>query len=70
MWDDFNSSGVQDKGKPGMPGVIVTLPDKNGNPMMDLATGTEVITITAAGGSYWFTGLAPGEYSRPQPMQA
>ena len=43
-----------------MPGVIVTLSDKNGNPMIDLVTGAEAITTTAAGGSYWFTGLARG----------
>ena len=53
-----------------MPGVIVTLFDKNGNPMMDLATGTEAITTTAADGSYWFTGLAPGEYGRLPPTQS
>ena len=45
-----------------MPGVPVTLSDKNGNPIMDVATGSAVVTTTAADGSYWFTGLAPGEY--------
>ena len=53
-----------------MPGMIVTLSDKNGNQMMDLATGAEAIITTAADGSYWFTGLAPWEYGRPQPTQA
>ena len=70
VWDDFNGNGVQDEGEPGMPVVIVMLSDKNGNPMMDLATGAEAIITTAADGSYWFTGLAPGEYGRPQLTQA
>ena len=70
VWDDFNGNGVQDEGKPGMPGVIVTLSDKNGNLMMELATSAEAITITAADGSYWFTGLVPGEYGHPQSTQA
>ena len=52
-----------------MPVMIVTLSDKNGNQIMDLATGAEAITTTAIGSSYWSTGLAPGEYGRHPPTQ-
>ena len=54
-----------------MPGVIVTLSNKNGNLLIDLVTGAEAITTTVAGGSYWFMVLAlGGGYGRPQPTQA
>ena len=56
VWKDtICKNGVQDAGEPGVPGVKVTLLDKNGNSL-----GT---TTTNANGLYSFTNLIPGDYT-------
>jgi fimbrial isopeptide formation D2 family protein/uncharacterized repeat protein (TIGR01451 family) len=57
FWDDLNGSGVQDAGEPGIDGVTVAL-----NVVAGLQP-TVAPTVTAGGGAYAFTGLAPGTYS-------
>ncbi len=55
VWDDLNQDGVQDRGEPGVPSVIVRLLD---------ADGAEVATTTTNdNGRYLFDNLPPGVYS-------
>ena len=62
VWVDKNGNGVQDKGEPGIPGVIVTITDSNGRPVHDLG-GHLVGPVTTNGkGGYSFTDLPPGTY--------
>ena len=55
VWRDTNNDGVVSAGETGIDGVTVRLLD---------ATGTTVLAtqVTAGGGFYLFTGLAPGNY--------
>lgn len=55
VWEDLDGNGIQDDGEEGIAGLEVTLLDGSG----------EVVdtTHTADDGSYWFTGLPPGDYS-------
>ncbi|WP_153558795.1 COG1361 S-layer family protein [Roseimaritima sediminicola] len=64
VFRDDNNNGVQDAGEPGISGVDVNLyQDTDGNGTLDPNTDTLVAsTTTAAGGSYSFSNLAPGEY--------
>jgi protocatechuate 3,4-dioxygenase beta subunit len=56
VFDDLNGNAIQDAGEPGIPGVTVTL--------INTGSGEEVATqVTAADGSYLFTGLPPGDYA-------
>ncbi|WP_167546893.1 SdrD B-like domain-containing protein [Stieleria maiorica] len=55
VWHDLDADGIQDAGEPGIPGVQVNLKD-SGGVVIDT-------TVTAADGSYAFTGLQPGTYS-------
>ncbi len=58
VWDDLNGDGIQNVGEPGIDGVTVTLdPGTPADPSDDLTD------ITAAGGAYSFTDLAPGTYT-------
>ncbi|RJP26792.1 MAG: hypothetical protein C4536_15220 [Actinobacteria bacterium] len=54
-WLDLNASGQFDEGEEGLAGVTIRLLDAEGEA---IAT-----TLTAAGGSYAFTGLKAGEYT-------
>jgi protocatechuate 3,4-dioxygenase beta subunit len=54
VWEDSNSSGIQDPGEPGISGVTVRLFN---------SSGTQVAsTVTNSAGEYLFTGLRPGVY--------
>ncbi|HNP87308.1 MAG TPA: SdrD B-like domain-containing protein [Kouleothrix sp.] len=55
VWYDQDKDGVHDQNEPGVPGVVVTLYDANGNPV--------ATTITGSDGSYLFTNLPPGTYT-------
>ena len=52
VWFDKNRDGIQDADEPGVPGVIVTLRDGNGN-----VIGT---TVTDGDGKYLFTNVPAG----------
>ncbi len=54
VWSDSDADGIQDPGSSGIGGVTVNLLDGVG--------ATLATTVTAADGSYAFTGLTPGEY--------
>ncbi|MFW2383844.1 MAG: SdrD B-like domain-containing protein, partial [Acidimicrobiales bacterium] len=54
VWDDLDGDGIQAAGEPGVGGVTVELLDGSGT-----VVGT---TLTAADGSYGFSGLTPGQY--------
>jgi|GEM_PF-1020743 len=60
VWDDTDVDGVADGGELGLDGVTVTLrSDPDGDGVFDAVVGTQV---TAGGGAYQFTGVAPGTY--------
>ncbi|MBI5142647.1 MAG: hypothetical protein HZA20_10755 [Nitrospirae bacterium] len=54
VWHDINRNGIQDAGEPGMSGVNIVLTDGFGN---------SSVAITAADGSYAFTGICSGSYA-------
>lgn len=61
VWQDDNSNGVIDDGEAGINGVTVTLwTDVDNDNQPDAPTGDT--TVTANGGYYVFTNLAPGNY--------
>ncbi len=55
VYFDENGNGMQDPGEPGIPGVVITLVDSDGN-----VVGT---TITDENGDFDFEGLPPGDYT-------
>ena len=66
VWDDANNDGWINPGEVGFDGVTVELwRDLNNDGVFD-PTGadaqTPVTTVTAGGGFYSFTGVAPGQY--------
>uniref|UniRef100_UPI00101D0243 SdrD B-like domain-containing protein n=1 Tax=Candidatus Oscillochloris fontis TaxID=2496868 RepID=UPI00101D0243 len=62
VWNDLNANGIQDAGEVGITGVIVSLLDGSGNPVLDAASNP--ITATTDGtGAYRFDNLIPGTYS-------
>lgn len=54
VWNDLDADGIQDDGEPGLGGAVVEL----------LGTGGAVVasTVSAADGSYGFSGVRPGSY--------
>ncbi|MDF1694236.1 MAG: SdrD B-like domain-containing protein [Saprospiraceae bacterium] len=62
VWEDLNGDGIQDAGEPGIDGVTVSLLDDLGAAAIG-ADGLAVPDqITAGGGLYQFTLVAPGDY--------
>lgn len=55
VWNDLDQDGIQDPNELGVSGVTVTLYDNGGLP---IAT-----TVTDANGNYYFSNLAPANYS-------
>ena len=53
-WHDLDADGVEDPGEPGLPNVVVTLYDGNGNPVGSQTTGPD--------GVWSFDGMPPGTY--------
>jgi large repetitive protein len=64
VWTDANNNGVIDAGEIGIGGVTLTLSGTN-----DLGAAVSVSVVTAADGSYSFSGLRPGSYTVTQPTQ-
>ncbi|WP_394162625.1 SdrD B-like domain-containing protein [Galactobacter valiniphilus] len=60
-WIDVDRDGVQDENEPVLPGVIVTLLDKDGNAIKG-ADDQDRIATTDANGFYLFDELPAGEY--------
>jgi uncharacterized surface anchored protein len=60
VWFDENHNYIQDINEPGIPGVLVSLYDSNGN-LIDQV-------LTDANGHYQFTGLVPGTYTVTVPF--
>lgn len=58
VWVDENTDGVQDKGEPGISGVVVELQDGTCTPSVDCPT-----TITDSKGGYIFKDIDPGTYT-------
>ena len=54
LWHDLNSDSTQDSNEPGIPNMMVTLYDNNGQVLSEIATDNN--------GGYSFGGLSPGEY--------
>ncbi len=57
IWNDENNNGLQDAGELGIPGATVELLDGTGNPVAGVAS-----QLTGVDGSYYFSGLTPGDY--------
>jgi hypothetical protein len=60
VWFDENHNYIQDINEPGIPGVLVSLYDSNGN-LIDQV-------LSDANGHYQFTGLVPGTYTVTVPF--
>ena len=58
---DLNRNDVDD-GEPGLPGITVTLLDKDGNPAVDMDGAPVDPVVTGAGGTYNFDNLPAGTY--------
>ena len=61
-WTDTNGNGIQDTGEPPLPGVTVVLEHPDGTPVVIDPISAAATVVTAADGSYHFTGLTPGDY--------
>ncbi|MFM7400826.1 MAG: SdrD B-like domain-containing protein, partial [Bacteroidota bacterium] len=60
---DRNANGLQDAGEPGLAGVIATLLNGSGNPVLVDADDNPIVNqVTDATGNYKFTNLIPGSY--------
>ena len=65
IWLDLDGDGVQDKGEPGIPGIVVELDDGSctpGTPGNPPTPGTCPTVTTDAAGLYSFPGLEAGSY--------
>ncbi|UJS22533.1 IPTL-CTERM sorting domain-containing protein [Thiothrix winogradskyi] len=62
IWIDTNEDGQQDEGETGLEGAVVTLLDKEGNPVTDLDGKPVAPKTTATDGMYLFENLPQGEY--------
>jgi hypothetical protein len=58
VYVDLNNNGVKVPGDPGVPGTTITLTGTD-----DRGIAITLTTLTAADGSYSFTGLRPGSYT-------
>ncbi|MEV4960196.1 carboxypeptidase regulatory-like domain-containing protein [Microbacterium sp. LMB2-1.2] len=62
VWLDNDGDGQQDPGEPPVPGVLVTLLDEDGNPVVDLNGDPVAPVRTDDNGHYVFDNLPPGIY--------
>ncbi len=61
VWDDLDNNGRQDLSEPGISGVILSLTDGLGSPVLD-PSGAPMRATTGPNGQYLFDGLMPGTY--------
>ncbi len=54
VWEDSNKNGIQDPGEPGIPDVLVTIFDENGDYYNAVYTDIN--------GNFWLVGNIPGQY--------
>ncbi len=64
VYCDDNNDGIQQAGEVGLGGVTITLTGTD-----DRGNAVTASTVTAADGTYSFTGLRPGSYSVAEPTQ-
>lgn len=57
VWNDGNGNGYPDDGEPGLPGVVVSLQDANGQPVDGIPP-----TVTDSNGAYTFANVPAGAY--------
>lgn len=57
VWIDSDGDGIQEPGEPGLEGVVLTLTDKNGDPVTDVSGNPVGPVTTDANGRYLFDGL-------------
>ncbi|WML86420.1 IPTL-CTERM sorting domain-containing protein [Thiothrix subterranea] len=62
VWIDADENGLQGKDELPLVGAVVTLLNKDGNPVKDLAGNTVDYLQTDASGKYLFSNLPEGEY--------
>ncbi len=62
VWIDANENGKQDEGELPLVGAVVTLLDKDGNPVKDLDGNNVDYIQTGEDGKYLFSDLPEGEY--------
>jgi hypothetical protein len=62
LWIDADGDGVRDVGEASLAGVTITLFQPDGVTPVLRADGTPATATTAADGSYYIDGLAPGDY--------
>ncbi|PHI17947.1 hypothetical protein CEQ90_20490, partial [Lewinellaceae bacterium SD302] len=59
---DEDADGIQDPLEEGIPNVVVSLTDENGDPVLDADGNPVASTTTDADGLYEFDNLVPGDY--------
>lgn len=59
-WYDYNGDGIRESADPAMPGVKVSLADASGKPVVSLADGKPLATVTGKDGSYRLAGVPAG----------
>ena len=57
VWFDKNKDGLQDEDEPGIPGVVLTIEDAEGNPVTDISGNVVEPTTTDENGYYIFENL-------------
>ena len=63
VWEDRDGDGIQDAGEPGVGGVTIRLVDPGPDGLAGTADDVVVASVvTAADGTYVFTGVVPGTY--------
>ena len=64
VWIDLDNDGVYEPGdgETGIPDVVLSLLDVNGDPVLDLQTGLPITAVTSITGTYAFNRVSSGFY--------